>query len=255
MRKALVLFGTEIERGALIDTAIYLKKELGFKLEALYVKNIAREKAMITPAGLAVVGRVPLLHQGWSEIERAEIESIQKAFKEKGFDEELVLDSGVVDETVTEHMKSCDMLVIGKNDSLGDRDIDLLRANYKTVLLIGKKPLSSIKNVYIGNDDGVKVNRSCYHFIHLFPEVNKFNSITINYEIGKNNLVEYLKQNNKEICEYKLNTKDYDIVLAEVAKADLFIMGNLSRSYFLEKIVGKNGVKLLEKGEAPIFIG
>lgn len=255
MRKALVLFGNEIERGALIDTAIYLKRELGFKLETLYIRNIAREKAMITPAGLAVVGRVPLLHQGWNEIEQAEIESIKKAFKEKGLEEELVVDSGVIDETVTEHMKSCDMLVIGKNDTLGDREIDLLKANYKTMLLIGKKPLSSIEKVYIGNDDGVKVNRSCYHFIHLFPEVKNFNSIIINYDVKMNKLAEYMKQNEKEVQEFKLKSTDYKLILDEVAKADLFIMGNLSRSYFLEKIVGKNGVKLLEKGEAPIFIG
>ena len=43
--------------------------------------------------------------------------------------------------------------------------------------------------------------------------------------------------------------------MKKVDGADLLIMGNLSRSYFFEKIIGKNGIKLLEKGKAPIFIG
>ena len=36
-----------------------------------------------------------------------------------------------------------------------------------------------------------------------------------------------------------LQTTDYNDVLARVDEADLFIMGNLSRSYFFEKIIGK----------------
>lgn len=255
MRKALVLFGNEIEREALIDSAIYLKKNLGFKLETLYIRDIAREKVMTTPDGLVMAGRVPLLYQGWNEVEKAEIESIKKCIQDKGLDEELVIDIGAVDDVVTEHMKTCDILIVGKNNTLGDREIDLLKANYKTMLLIGKKPLTSMDKVFIGNDNGVKVNRSCYHFIHLFSEITKFHSVTINQNIEENTLIEYMKQNNKEICHSKLDVADYETILEKISQADLFIMGNLSRSYFLEKIVGKNGVKLLEKGVSPIFIG
>ena len=44
MRRALVLFGNEIERGSLAESAAFLEKELGFKIYPLYVKDIAREK-------------------------------------------------------------------------------------------------------------------------------------------------------------------------------------------------------------------
>lgn len=255
MRKALVLFGNEIERKALIDTVIYLKRTLGFKIETLYVRDVDREKVMSTPDGLIMAGRVPIMLQGWNAVEQAEIDSIKKCFEEKGLKEELTLDVGNIAEVVTEHMKTCDLLVMGKNDILGDREVSILKGNYKSVLLVGEKPLKKIDTVYIGNDDGVKVNRSCAHFIHMFPEVSKFYSFTISKEMDENYLVEYLEQNDKEVIQGALDHKKYDEVLEKVSEPDIFIMGNLSRSYFLEKIVGKNGVKLLEKGKAPIFIG
>lgn len=255
MRRALVLFGNEIERGSLAESATFLEKELGFKIYPLYVKDIAREKLMSATDGLMVAGRAPFIVQGWEEIERAEIQVIEEVLKEKGIKAKLKVDIGDVAEVVTEQMKKCDLLVIGKNDILTEKEIDILKGNYKSLLLIGEKPLKAMKNVVIGNDNGVKVNRSCYHFINLFPEVKCFSSFVINKEIEENALVEYLEGHDKKIVHEELTTTDYNDVLARVDEADLFIMGNLSRSYFFEKIIGKNGIKLLEKGKAPIFIG
>lgn len=255
MRRALVLFGNEIERGSLAESANFLEKELGFKIYPLYVKDIAREKLMSATDGLMVAGRAPFIVQGWEEIEKAEIQVIEEVLKEKGIKAKLKIDIGDVAEVVTEHMKKCDLLVIGKNDILTEKEIDILKGNYKSLLLIGEKPLKAMKNVVIGNDNGVKVNRSCYHFINLFPEVKCFSSFVINKEIEENALVEYLEGHDKKIVHEELTTTDYNDVLARVDEADLFIMGNLSRSYFFEKIIGKNGIKLLEKGKAPIFIG
>ena len=255
MRRALVLFGSEIERGSLAESAKFLEAELGFKVYPLYVKDIAREKLMSATDGLMVAGRAPFVIQAWEEVERAEVEGIKAALKEKGIEAELTIDVGDVSEVVTEQMKKCDLLVIGKNDILTEKEINILKGNYKSLLLIGEKPLKAVKNVVIGNDNGVKVNRSCYHFINLFPEVETFSSFVINKEIEENTLVEYLEGHEKRVVHEELTTNDYEDVLKRVDEADLFIMGNLSRSYFFEKIVGKNGIKLLEKGKAPIFIG
>lgn len=255
MRKALVLFGNEIERENLIDSAIYLEKEFGFKIYPLCIKDMSREKLITTTDGLMMAGRAPFMVQGWSEIENGEIESIQKLLKNKGVDSELIIDIGLVSEVVTEHMKRCDILVMGRNDILTENEVSILKGNYKSVFLIGEKPLTSMKNILIGNDNGVKINRSCYHFINIFPEIKEFSSFVINKEIEENILVEYLQEHGKIINHEELTTNNYEDVLKKVDEADLFIMGNLSRSYFFEKIVGKNGIKLLEKGKAPIFIG
>lgn len=255
MKRALVLFGNEIERENLINSAIYLQKEFGFKIYPLYVKDMAREKLMASTDGLMVAGRAPFMVQGWDDIERGEIESIKNLLKAKNVDTELKVDIGLVPEIVTEHMKRCDLLIMGRNDILTENEVNILKGNYKSILLIGEKPLSSMQNILIGNDNGVKVNRSCYHFMTTFPEINNFSSFVINKEIEENILVEYLKEHGKNIVHEELTTNNYEEVLKKVDEADLFIMGNLSRSYFFEKIIGKNGIKLLEKGKAPIFIG
>ena len=255
MKRALVLFGNEIERENLINSAIYLQKEFGFKIYPLYIKDMAREKLMATTDGLMVAGRAPFMVQGWDDIERGEIESIKNLLKAKNVNTELKVDIGLVPEIVTEHMKRCDLLIMGRNDILTENEVNILKGNYKSILLIGEKPLSSMQNILIGNDNGVKVNRSCYHFMTTFPEINNFSSFVINKEIEENILVEYLKEHGKNIVHEELTTNNYEEVLKKVDEADLFIMGNLSRSYFFEKIIGKNGIKLLEKGKAPIFIG
>lgn len=255
MRRALVLFGNEIERGSLAESAAFLEKELGFKIYPLYVKDIAREKLMSATDGLMLAGRAPFISHGWEEIEQAEIQGIKEVLKEKNIDAELCVDIGDVAEVVTEHMKRCDLLVMGKNDILTEKEINILKGNYKSMLLIGERPLNSMENIVIGNDNGVKVNRSCNHFISLFPEIKRFSSFVINKEIEDNMLVDYLVGHEKEVIHEELTTNNYEDVLKRVDEADLFIMGNLSKSYFFEKIIGKNGIKLLEKGKAPIFIG
>lgn len=255
MKRALVLFGNEIERESLVKSAVYLEKELGFVIYPLYVRDVSREKLMATTDGLMVAGRTPFIVQGWEEIEKAEIESIKATLEKNGIGAELKVDIGVVTEVVTEHMKRCDLLMIGKNDILTETEVSLLKGNYKSIVLIGEKPLTSMKNILIGNDNGVKVNRSCYQFIHMFPEVKNFSSLVINKEIDENILLEYLREHGKKVEHEELITNDYDDVLRRIDEVDLFIMGNLSKSYFFEKIIGKNGIKLLEKGKAPIFIG
>lgn len=255
MKRALVLFGSEIERENLIDSAIYLEKEFGFKIYPLYIKDMSREKLITTTDSFMVAGRSPFVVHSWDEIEKGEIESIQKLLKEKNVQSELIIDIGVVPEVVTEHMKRCDILIMGRNDILNENEVNILKGNYKSIFLIGEKPLTSMKNILIGNDNGVKINRSCYHFINIFPDIKEFSSFVINKEIDENILVEYLTEHGKIIKHEELTTNNYEEVLEKVDKADLFIMGNLSRSYFFEKIVGKNGIKLIEKGKAPIFIG
>lgn len=256
MRKALLLFGNEIDRGNLIESAVYLQNSLKFKIYPLYIKDMSRDKIVAASTdGMMLGGRSPFIMQGWADIEKEEIESLEKELKDKGINAPLEVDIGLVNEIVTEKMKECDTLLIGKNEVITERIVGVLKGNYKSVILIGEKPLNSLEKVLIANDDGVKINRSCYQFTNLFTEVTKFDSFSINLELDDNILLEYLKDKDKIVDHRVLKTNNYDEILDGIAKYDLFIMGNLSRSYFFEKIIGKNGIKLLENAKTPIFIG
>lgn len=254
MRKALILFGNEIERDSLIETAIYLKRKLGFALETLYVRDVEKERPLSTPDGMVMAGRMPLMLKDWNDVERVEIEAIESQFVKSGLKEKLIFDMGTILEVATRHMKKCDMLVVGKNEVMSDSTLSLIKYNYKTILLVGNTPFNSLDNIIFGNDNGVKIDKSIFSFIHLFNEVINFNSITINKDDKDfgNDIIEYLEQNNKKVTKIVCSNDDY---MENINKSNLFIMGNLSRSYFIERIVGKNGIKLLENTKAPIFIG
>lgn len=256
MRKALLLFGNEMERENLIDSAVYLQNSLGFKIIPLYIKDMSRDKIIAASTdGMMMSGRSPFIMQGWADMEKEEIKGAEKLLKEKGISEILEVDIGLVAEIVTEKMKECDVLLIGKNETITEKIVSILKGNYKSIIFIGEKALTKMDKVLIANDDGVKINRSCYQFTNIFPEVKEFDSFSINKELEDNVLIEYLKGKEKIVNHEVLNTADYSEVLEKINEYDFFVMGNLSRSYFFEKIVGKNGIKLLEKSKAPIFIG
>lgn len=252
MKKALILFGNEVNRENLLQSAISLQK-LGFTLSPLYIKDISRDKMMVGSEGIAIMGRTPLLNNSWIEVEKLEVAEINKLLSEYSLPA-LEVEMGIPNAIVTQKMKNFDILVMGKN-ILNDNNIAILKDNYKAILLIGEKPLVSLDNILIGNDDGVKVNKSCYQFIHLFPEIKQFTSMAINKQLEDNILVEYLKNHEKNIVHQEFSSSNYNDIIQEVDKFNLFIMGNLSKSYFFEKIIGKNGVKLLENVKTPVFIG
>ena len=256
MRKALLLFGNEIERENLVDSAVYLQNSLGLKIYPLYIKDMSRDKIVAASTdGMMLGGRSPFIMQGWADVEKEEIEGLERDLKVKGIIEPLEVDIGLVNEIVTEKMKECDTLLIGKNEVITERVVGILKGNYKSIILIGEKPLASLEKVLIANDDGVKINRSCYQFTNLFTEVKKFDSFSINIDLEDNILLTYLKDKEKIVDHRVVKTSNYDEILERIGQYDFFIMGNLSRSYFFEKIIGKNGIKLLEKSKAPIFIG
>lgn len=256
MRKALLLFGNEMERENLVDSAVYLQNSLGFKIIPLYIKDMSRDKIIAASTdGMMMSGRSPFIMQGWADMEKEEIEGAEKLLKEKGIPATLEVDIGLVAEIVTEKMKECDVLLVGKNETITEKIVNILKGNYKSIIFIGEKALTKMDKVVIANDDGVKINRSCYQFTNIFPEVKEFDAFSINKELEENILVKYLQDKEKIVNYEVLNTADYNEVLEKIDSYDFFVMGNLSRSYFFEKIIGKNGIKLLEKTKTPIFIG
>ncbi len=84
-------------------------------------------------------GRSPFIMQGWADMEKQEIEDIEKILKSKGIETELEVDIGLVPEIVTDRMKGCDVLLIGKNEAITERIISILKGNYKSIIFYRRK--------------------------------------------------------------------------------------------------------------------
>ncbi|MGL5122942.1 MAG: hypothetical protein ACRC6K_02080 [Fusobacteriaceae bacterium] len=257
MKKALVLFGNgenieNIEK--IIESCKYLKEQFNFSISGLFLSDI-RAEAILGQGidGMILDSTRSTLTEDWIYFEQEGMDNIKKKLKENNLQMEMIHEIGITRETINEYMKSSDLLILGKTTLTSDILIEVLKENYKSIIILGNEKLD-FSNLYIANDDGIKVNRSCYSFMNIFPNFNNFNSFSLVSEEKINILNKYLNEKDKNVNEIKIKTKE-ELIEKLAEKTGLLIMGNLSRSYFFKKITRKTGLKLLEKVNMSIYIG
>ena len=88
-----------------------------------------------------------------------------------------------------------------------------------------------------------------------FPEIKEFISIQENSD-EENILDKYITSKDKKVEIKKFSNADSLVeFFNNVEKNGVTIMGNLSRNYFIEKITGRSGLKILEKAKMALYIG
>lgn len=256
MKKALVLFGNEENTENLIQSCLYLRDSMGYQLSGIFISDIRSET--IIPQGfdgMIYDSNRSLMTEEWVNFEQEEIDTLVKKLKQDKAAIEISHEIGIVGETIREKMKTFDILVLGKGEIASDALIEILKNNYKHMIIVGEQKLDFSK-IYIANDDGVKVNRSVFSFLGVFPETESFTSVFIKDPDEKNLLNEYLTDKGKKLELVSLSEKE-DVIryFSDPEKKGIMIMGNLSRAYFLERITKRAGLKLLEESKLGIFIG
>lgn len=254
--RALLLFGDEIDRNSLIESGKYLRDNYGFKLLPLYVRDIKRNEIIpYSPDGMILDDMSTITADQWEGFEAEEIEQIGSLLRARGVQEELKTDIGLVPDVVKEAMKEADLLLVGKGEVLSDNQLSFLKELYKPIILVGKKRIC-FDSIMIANDDGTRVNRSCFAFMNMFPEIRDFTAVTIDVELEENHLVRYLKSREKDVQKIFITEEGEDKFHESYPQEfSLVITGNLKRSYLLEKLIKKRGVSLVENYEASTFIG
>lgn len=256
MKKALVLFGNESNRESLIKSAIYMRDGMGYHLSGIFISDIRNET--VIPQGfdgMVFDSNRVLMSDEWMNFEKQEVQSIEKELKEDKAKIELEYEIGILGETLREKMKNYDLLIVGKGALISDTLVEILKCNYKTVMIVGDR-IPDFSHIYVANDDGVKINRSVYNFMNIFPEVSGYISVSVNNTEDKNKLVEYIRTRGKKIEEITLPGKEEVIhYLTQEERKGVMVMGNLNKSYLLEKLTKKTGLKLLEHSKMVIFIG
>lgn len=256
MKRALVLFGNESNRENLIKSAMYMRDGMGYQISGIFISDIRNET--VIPQGfdgMVFDSNRVLMSEEWMNFEKQEVQNIEKELKDDKSKIVLEYEIGILGETLKEKMKSYDLLIVGKGALVSDALIEILKSNYKTLMIVGDR-MPDFSHIHIANDDGVKVNRSVYNFMNMFPELSGFISVSVNNTESENKLTEYMKTRGKKIEEITLPRKE-DIInyFSQEERKGVMVMGNLSRSYLLEKLARKTGLKLLEHSKMVIFIG
>lgn len=254
--RALLWFGDEIDRNSLIESGKYLRDNYGFELCPFYIRDIKRaEMIPYTGNGVILDDTASLTVDQWEEFQSEEIADLQKLLRAHGVSETLSVGIGLVPDVVSETMKEKDILLFGKGEVLTDNQITILKKLFKPAILVGKKPIT-FDRIMVANDDGTRINRSCFTFMNMFSQVENFTSVTINLEIEDNHLIRYLKSRGKTVETLFIPEKtEKDFKKDYPEDFSLIITGKLKRSYFLEKIIKKRGISLIENFEISTFIG
>ncbi|MEG0068831.1 hypothetical protein [Cetobacterium sp.] len=253
MKKVLVLFKNNADLDLIMKSYLCLKKNFGFDIVPLYVRDITYR----TPI------RETLVNSGsatelLNEIEDESILKVKKALQAYNINKELLIQSEVSAETIKTLLKTADLIMLEEGLSLNELFLELLKILYRPIIILRNKPLS-FDNISIVSNDGVKINKSVYNFINLFTSstIENVHVLTWNCDYEKHYLLELLKNKgiNGELINF--NSKDDTIknFYFALGKSSLVIMGNLSRSFFFEKITNRTGLNILENVNTPIFIG
>ena len=183
---------------------------------------------------------------------------VHESFKKYKIETELLVQSEVGVDEIKTLLKTADLLMLEQSIYLNDLFLELLKISYRPIIVLRNKPLT-FENFSIVSNDGVKINKSVYNFLTLFPnlDLESIPILTWNCDYEKHYLVDLMK--NKGLSSDAINFNSKDDTLKDFSfalnKSNLIIMGNLSRSFFFEKITNRTGLNLLENLNTSLFIG
>lgn len=253
MKKVVILLKNGNDLDLIFKSYINLKTHFGFDIVPIYIRDIAY-KIPISETVFNSGGAADILN----DMEDDFIAKVRVALKKYKIETELMVQSEVGVDEVKTLLKTADLLMLEQDIYLSDLFLELLKVAYRPIIILRNKPLT-FKDISIVSNDGVKINKSVYNFLTLFPnlDMNTIPILTWNCNYEKHYLVDLLK--NKGLSSDVINFNSQDETLKDfyyaLGKYDLVIMGNLSRSFFFERITNRTGLNLLENLNTSIFIG
>ena len=249
MEKILVLFKYYNDARLAIENFKSLKKRFNFEILPLYVKELK------VPTGVTFLSP-SMTMDILKEYEDEYIEDLKSLLKKENIDEELIVEIGINKDIIQEYLKKVDCLMLEEVEYLDEDFLDILKISYKPVIVVNKS-VSKFEKIVIVSDDGVKINKSVNSFVRDFPQIKEVTLLSWNYKFEENHLLELLERKGLkvkvEMFNQQFNTKSE--FFEKMNEFDFIIMGNLSKSFFFEKITKRMGVEIIEKATSPIFIG
>ncbi|MGL4904514.1 MAG: hypothetical protein ACRC34_03345, partial [Cetobacterium sp.] len=245
----LVLFKYYNDANLAIQNYKKLKEKFNFEIFPLYVKELK------VPTGVTFLSPSMTLDI-LKEYEDEYVDDLKALLEKEEIKQELIIDIGFTKELVQDYLKKVDYIMVEETDYLDEDFLDILKVAYKPVIVINKT-VSKFENVAVISDDGIKISKSINNFVREFQQYKSLTMLTWNYSSDENNVLDFLERKGiavkVEMYNEKFNTKDE--FFNRMNEFDLIVMGNLSRSFFFEKITKRTGIEIIEKATIPIFIG
>ena len=141
------------------------------------------------------------------------------------------------------------MLAVVKNEKVSQNLKELLRSNFKPMIILPNKKEFNLEKLLLLDDGAYNANKTLFTFFYIFDE-QKIDVLRVNID-SNDDLQERFGKN------YNIVRKEGDplkVIMEESKNYDFILMGDLRYTVMVERITGKLGIRLLEGLDKPIFI-
>lgn len=163
---------------------------------------------------------------------------------------------GNITEVLTDELRLFDLALVSKTEKIGHDLRELLKNHNKPIILVPDLESYSLDKILVADDQGLEVNKTVFKFMSAFEKVKEFKAITVGISQSEvKDLTFYLEKIDKKI-DYNFEDGSVNEIILNYAKeCDMLLMGNLKRSFMVEKLIGIGGIRALEEVKKPVFIG
>jgi len=248
LKKALFLVSSENEIETLIEFGKKFKEKYNVEIDALYVKDILKYEIFpVTIEGIGVNIGANYAFKEYRELEEKSFKTVKEKMNSE-FSRVYAKDGETI-ETALNELKKYDMIVAVKNEKISPYLKELLRSNFKPLIILPNIKEFNFNKLLLLDDGAYNANKTLYTFFYMFGE-QKVDVLKVNVD-AEDELKERFGEN------YNIILKEGDpfkIIMEESANYDFVLMGDLRFTIMVEKITRKLGVRLLENLKKPIFI-
>ena len=248
LKKALCLVSSENEIETLIEFGKKFKEKYNVEIDALYVKDILKYEIFpVTIEGIGVNIGANYAFKEYRELEEKSFKTVKDKMNSE-FSRVYAKDGETI-ETALNELKKYDMIVAVKNEKISPYLKELLRSNFKPLIILPNIKEFNFNKLLLLDDGAYNANKTLYTFFYMFGE-QKVDVLKVNVDT-EDELKERFGDN------YNIILKEGDpfkIIMEESENYDFVLMGDLRFTIMVEKITRKLGVRLLENLKKPIFI-
>jgi hypothetical protein len=248
LKKALFLVSSENEIETLIEFGKKFKEKYNVEIDALYVKDILKYEIFpVTIEGIGVNIGANYAFKEYRELEEKSFKTVKDKMNSE-FSRVYAKDGETI-ETALNELKKYDMIVAVKNEKISPYLKELLRSNFKPLIILPNIKEFNFNKLLLLDDGAYNANKTLYTFFYMFGE-QKVDVLKVNVDT-EDELKERFGDN------YNIILKEGDpfkIIMEESENYDFVLMGDLRFTIMVEKITRKLGVRLLENLKKPIFI-
>ena len=248
LKKALFLVSSENEIETLIEFGKKFKEKYNVEIDALYVKDILKYEIFpVTIEGIGVNIGANYAFKEYRELEEKSFKTVKDKMNSE-FSRVYAKDGETI-ETALNELKKYDMIVAVKNEKISPYLKELLRSNFKPLIILPNIKEFNFNKLLLLDDGAYNANKTLYTFFYMFGE-QKVDVLKVNVD-AEDELKERFGEN------YNIILKEGDpfkIIMEESENYDFVLMGDLRFTIMVEKITRKLGVRLLENLKKPIFI-